>query len=894
MSDFSNPTKSQEKQTGQDTPESTASKEHAPAENNTQDEHVLQGAHTDQQPEPLRPAAESSPETDSDQTLASDLDSKKTESSGETATPDDTIASPTEDDEQPSGKNSQAAHEPDLSTDASVQETNDSAQPEDGTPPPHDETNDEIIETITTPKVSGRFSGKRVETIRPETASTGTSSADTQMPPQTEKPSSAKKKKEKKPLPDTVPSNNLLTGLAAVPWLTLLIFVALQGGIALFLRDLWPAQEAQTAAVVKDTLAASNWLTPMLDGKPYSGAMPFYFWFASALARIPSLSLAFAIKLSTVLSSALFITATALLARASGASKKTSLTSGMLILGAFIPAILLQLNGLETLFAALVTFAHTAFIMAWKRKRSFVWMSLGFISTAAATLTGGFPGLFLPLLSLLVLTCWRKRPTRFGEWDVAAGFGIFLVIVFSWFAYVYFAVQPEYLLNLVPNILAAPFTNIPKHLPFWWHMLAVLPFMLLPWIVILIVLPWENILKISFYKNILATRNPENIGGAYLWVSAALTCGLYCLIDVKYSPVWLLVLLPQAAILTAKAMRNFSPLRSVIFFRMLAVLFMAAGLGLIGVVNFTQLIPFPIQGWMYLAAILIASAGILWFKAPWNCRLGTVALALIMTILMQPVLIVSAPTIDAAFSMQELAITMEEYAEKDFTPVVFNADPAPFAYFVRKPVQHVYSLHELGSLIDNTPNVILAISSTDWNNWLTKPSSLHLLKSNTPVLPHLGEGFILAVQEGHSGIYSPDTTMPIPDSAPVDTQDKPAATPEPAEEPQQPVPTQQQDVAPESENAPPATEPKSIDHGSMAAEKLPVTPSLPEATEAEPSPVIEHTDLQSTSEAETEPLQHDAPSIEIESAPEEATTQPASPEATVLAPTALEPTDSEN
>ncbi|KAF1075095.1 hypothetical protein [Halodesulfovibrio sp. MK-HDV] len=660
------------------------------------------------------------------------------------------------------------------------------------------DTDDELIVAAAASKVSSRFGGTRVETIRPEqdsglseetTASHDTISAE--VPLQEKEKKKKKEKKPKEPLPDVAPESKILNSFSLLPCLTLIIFAALQGGIALFSRDLWPLQETQAAAVVKDTLAASNWLTPMLDGKPYSGAMPFYFWFSSAVALIPDIAITFAVKASTLLSSMLFVLSTYLFARAAGISKKTSLTAGLLTIAAFLPAVTMQLNGMETLFAALVTFAHAAFVMGWRRERSFFWLIIGFICAAAATLTGGFPGLFLPLFSILFITCWRKRPTRFGEWDVAGGFGIYLSIVLSWFAYVYFAVQPDYLLNLVPNVLAAPFKGALAHLPYWWHMLAMLPFILLPWLVVFLVLPWTRVLSVSFYKDVLATRNPENIGIAYLWLSAILTCALYCALDYM-SPVWLLVLLPQIAILAARAIKNFSPLRSKVFYRLLAAVFFGFGVALICLVNFTEIIPFEIQGWIYMAAILLAAAGIFWFRFPLNSRCGVIGMAVVMTLLMQPLFIMSAPAINSFISTKDISLTMEEYAAKDFTPVVYNADPAPFAYFVSEPVIHIIDPHSLTTILNSKRNVVVIMSATEWNNWLTKPESLELVGTQKTAIPHIGQGFILAVQQKNTSRYSnplpadgqpesvtPDTQDPAQDS----TADEPTTAPSSKEKP---------------------------------------------------------------------------------------------------------------
>ena len=643
------------------------------------------------------------------------------------------------------------------------------------------DTDDELIVAAAASKVSSRFGGTRTEKIYPdpepadsetvEKPHHGTVSAE--VPPKEKK--QKKEKKPKEPLPDVAPESKTLNFLSLLPCLTLLAFAALQGGIALFFRDLWPLQETQTAAVVKDTLAASNWLTPMLDGKPYSGAMPLYFWFTSAVALIPDVALTFAVKAATVISSMLFVLSTYLFSRAAGISKKTSLTSGLLVMAAFLPAITMQINGLETLFAALVTFSHAAFVMGWKRQRSFFWLLIGFVCAAAATLTGGFPGLFLPLFSIIFISCWRKRPTRFGEWDVAGGFGIYLSIVLSWFAYVYFAVQPEYLLNLVPNILAAPFEGALQHLPYWWHMLAMLPFLLLPWLIVILLLPWTKLFSITLYKNILATRNPEFIGIAYLWLSAVLTCALYCVLDYM-TPVWLLVLLPQLAILAARAISNFSPLRSKIFYRLLAVLFLGAGAGLIALVNFTEVLPFAIDGWMYMSAILLAAAGIFWIRYPLNSRLGVVGITVVMTLLLQPLFIMSAPAINSFISTKDISMTMEEYAAKDFVPVVYNTDPAPFAYYVEKPVTHAFDLHSLTTLLNANKNVVLIMSAAEWENWLTKPESLKLVGEQGAAIPHLGKGFVLAIQEKRATRYMPqESTEPQPETmTPPATDEEPA------------------------------------------------------------------------------------------------------------------------
>lgn len=370
-------------------------------------------------------------------------------------------------------------------------------------------------------------------------------------------------------------------------------------------------------------------------------------------------------------------------------------------------------------------------------------------------------------------------------------------------------------------------------------MLAVLPFILLPWLIVVLVLPWTKVLSITFYKNILTTRNPENIGVAYLWLSAVLTCALYCVLDYM-TPVWLLALLPQLAILAARAIKNFSPLRSKVFYRLLALIFLGAGAGLIGLVNFTTLLPFEIQGWMYISAILLAAAGIFWLRFPLNSRLGVIGLALVMTTLMQPMIIMSAPAINSLMSTKGISMTMEEYAEKEFTPVVYNADPAPFAYFVNSPITHVFDLHSLTTILNSEKNVVLIMSATDWNNWLTKPESLTLIETQHSAIPHLGQGFILAIQEKKASRYiAPQPTEPQPESVVPETQqpteEKPNETPPAKEKPEMEAPQTDNEEEPAplreplNDNSTTATSPVSTAQQEAAM----VTPTAPELTTPE-------------------------------------------------------------
>lgn len=851
MSDFSDPTKSQENKpprkeeavnpeleqqaTDEGQPQDILSEE-PPASADDSSEKVTEASSSEQHTEPEETVAESEKTDEEEDASPASQEEGNEVTTSDTATTDSSEAQPASD-EQPSVENEPASY---AASELHVEKDDDTQ-----------DTDDDLIVAAAASKVSSRFGKKRPETAQPEPEKTeppapepdkpqhGTVSAE--VPPKSKASKKKKEKKPKEPLPEVAPESTLLNTLSLLPCLTLVIFAALQGGIALFFRDLWPLQETQTAAVVQDTLAATNWLTPVLDGKPYSGAMPLYFWFSSAVALIPDITLTFAVKAATVISSILFVLATYLLARAAGVSKKTSLTGGLLTMAAFLPALTMQLNGMETLFAALVTFSHAAFVMGWKKHRSFFWMTLGFISAAAATLTGGFPGLFLPLFSLIITSCWRKRPTRFGEWDVAGGFGIYLVMVLSWFAYVYFAVQPEYLLNLVPNVLAAPFKGALAHLPYWWHMLAMLPFILLPWLIVILVLPWTRLFGLSFYKNVLATRTPEHIGIAYLWISAVLTCAAYCVLDYM-TPVWLLVLLPQLAILAARAIATFSPLRSTVFYKLLAVLFLAAGAGLIVLVNFTELIPFAVEGWMYLAAILLAAAGIFWIRSPWNSRLGVAGLALVMTLLMQPLLIMSAPAINSFFSVEEISQSLHEYAEKDFVPVIYNADPAPFAYFVDKPVTHIFGMHALTTLLNANNDVAIIMSATDWDNWLTKPETLTQVGTQQPAIAHLGKGFVIAIQEKSAGNYrtpqqqDSDTDFPQtqedPSTAPTDEM-KPAVPSDTPPEIDLPQTDNEEDPAPFNQ---PVHDNSTTADASSEQENVVATQAEPTQTAVQPEP----------------------------------------------------------
>lgn len=392
---------------------------------------------------------------------------------------------------------------------------------------------------------------------------------------------------------ETVPtSRNSLAArcfdlLAALSPLTLTVFVALHTIPALQARRLFLPEEMHLAAVHQTLLQSGNWAVPQFDGAPYTALPPAFFWFVQALERLHlPLNPEALLPAAAAAGLLLFVLAVWLLAQAAGNTRRTALAAGITALTAFSTTVWAHLALPDFLFSACITLSSICLYRAWIKNSAPLLMLCGFALAAAAALIQGPLGLGLPLLGSLFFLIWRGSFRRGGARDGALGFGLMLVLLLSWVAYVAFDPNGKpYLSAWIRKYMSIPILPLSPGAE-WSQSAQALARFWLPWTLLLPFLPWERIFTVpaAIWKN--RTRDP---GTGWLWCS--LLSGLVLLsLFPPDRPAVFLVLFPPLAVLTGRAVTALAPTRSRLFFGLLGLL-TAAGAALFGLLILAEHVP---------------------------------------------------------------------------------------------------------------------------------------------------------------------------------------------------------------------------------------------------------------------------------------------------------------
>lgn len=381
--------------------------------------------------------------------------------------------------------------------------------------------------------------------------------------------------------------------LAALGPLTLTVFAALHTVPALRTRLLFLPEETHLAAVHQTLAQSGNWAVPQFDGAPYTALPPAFFWFVEVLDRLHlPLGPEALLPAATVAGLLLFILAVWLLAQAAGNTRQTALAAGITALTAFSTAVWAHLALPDFLFSACVTLSSICLYRAWIKNSAPLLMLCGFAFAAAAALIQGPLGLGLPLLGSLIFLIWRGSFRRGGARDGALGFGLMLVLLLSWIAYVAFDTDGKAYLNAwIQKYTASPVLALPQGEE-WTRAAQNLAWFWLPWTLLLPFLPWERIFSVpaAVWKN--RTCDP---GTGWLWCNLLSGLALLSLFPPDRPAVFLAVF-PPLAVLTGRAATKLTPTRSRLFFGLLGLL-TAAGAALFGLLTLAEHVPL-VHDWL--------------------------------------------------------------------------------------------------------------------------------------------------------------------------------------------------------------------------------------------------------------------------------------------------------
>ncbi len=549
--------------------------------------------------------------------------------------------------------------------------------------------------------------------------------------------------------------------LAWLPMLVLTGIVVLQTWFTLDVRALWFSDEIRYANAYEYLLSAKKWIVLYMNGVPYPDKPPVYFWLLRALHPLVGEASPKLFMLGAAVSGLFFVWATYLLARAVGEDRKTGFAAGLVLLSTFFIVGMMHYSRMDLLFATFITLSHICLFRGWRKESAFGWVIAGFLFAGIATLTKGPLGIAFPVLSTVLFAMWRLRGKRLLGWDVAIGFGLMTALCLTWVAAAYFTEDPDYLRNIFQQQIVKRATDTWHHAQPWWFYFGALAAIMTPWTLMLVTVPWQRLFSAGFYKNIWATRQPEHMGIAYLWITVLSGFALLSAVSIKL-PVYLLPTLPALAILIARGLRDLSPGRSQLLFRLFAILFSALGIGVL----YAQFIGTPfhvsLDGWYYLVGVAAVAATILWFAAPRRALGGLLLLTLLVTAFILPLGMLTAPSLDGIMSPKAQAEVMREYIDKGYAPATYQMYSGTYSYYAGAKIFETKSWDTLSQFMQEHPNTVIGLRLKHWESWPDRPVNVHIVHRQIVVDPHPSNEFLLVVRSAPQDAASTPDTDPAP------------------------------------------------------------------------------------------------------------------------------------
>ena len=385
-------------------------------------------------------------------------------------------------------------------------------------------------------------------------------------------------------------AQQLFQRLAVVGPLALLVLLAVQlWPIFLTGGRFCPAEWPSVLAALT-SLQDGQWLCP---SGPQGAQLPLLFWLMGGLhhllllAGLPDLIL---FPVTSALCGALALLATWILSRATGNDRESALAAGLMLLCSLLFPFFAHFMGAPPLATALTLLSLACLCRGWQSTSTSLLLPLGFVLAGLAGLTGGLAYVALPPLTSLVWLFWRLRLGRAQRLDAVLGFLFMLLVIAVWLlALIIFVEADTYLQSVVRQFWHWPLPLAGK----WWLPLAAGVLGMGPWIVLIPFVSWTRVLHQA--PHAVAASRHDACGASFLWIALVLSAVLSLLAPGLSGSGPLLCLL---AILLGRALLRLSDLGSRIFYLVVALLFLHAGMALTAcgfgvtldwLVNFTSL-----------------------------------------------------------------------------------------------------------------------------------------------------------------------------------------------------------------------------------------------------------------------------------------------------------------
>lgn len=574
--------------------------------------------------------------------------------------------------------------------------------------------------------------------------------------------------------------DRLWQALLAWPRASVALIAAAQTLFVLNHRALWFSDEVRYADAYLGLLRG-KWLVLNLNGVAYPDKPPVYFWFVWLLDRFTALGDPAAFFLAAGASGLLMVWATMRLGRVLGLSAEVRLGAGLVLLSTLFFAGLLHYSRMDLLFAALITAAQAEFCLAFAPKQEGAQeasrtrrATLALLICGVATLTKGPLGLVFPVLATVLFLAWRGRAREFFSRALLPGLLALLGLVAAWVAAAYFVEGYGFLHKIFYEQIFLRATKTFHHAEPAWFYLVAFPPCWLPWTLALFSLPVGRLITPGFWAGVWAGRKasppqsdaPGNDARTWLWISAASGLGLLSLLSGKVVVYILPQLAPLALLMAWGLLEAHRPWKRL--WTLSGLLFLALAVAATQAARFLPrppaellgaavLPPDPLPGtWAVAACFALIGAALLALRRH-DARRILPALALLVTLWVQPAGGLLAPALDPIMSPRPQALVLKDYAERGYLPVAHDIYQGIYSYYAGQPIRETFSFDALTPLASSR-SIVLAIKKKRWDAWTDRPAHLRIVLTQWLA----GTTYIVAVGEA-PGAASPAATFRSPD-----------------------------------------------------------------------------------------------------------------------------------
>lgn len=357
----------------------------------------------------------------------------------------------------------------------------------------------------------------------------------------------------------------------------------------------------------------------------------------------------------------------------------------------------------------------------------------------------GFPG--FPLLYVLpggvaaLFLLWQATPQRLFRLDFYIGLAAGLAVIGLWPAAIYFLTgNVDFILRTLPQKqVLDPILGTAAISDLWSFYLLRLPFLLLPWTLLLFFLPWHRLLGRNTREGLAASRRPEKEGLAFLWCMSIAALALLSVVSAKNS-LHLLPALPALALLAGRAVLGLEGRQALLFrLGMAVLLFLAGVLTVIFALMLFGILPMPLVlsqhfpwtlpshgGFFVAGALLLLFGAVIWLGLSSSRPEGVLALLAIAAVCLgYPLGAMIAAPLDPYRSPEAQALMLRAYAQNQYTPIAYNVEPGTYSYYSGFTVRQMPSLQDASSLAAQPQaKVVLALPVAELEAWADKPEGL--------------------------------------------------------------------------------------------------------------------------------------------------------------------------